>query len=188
MLFNTHSNLVGLHAFLGASKYHWINYNEEKLDRVYKASMAAQRGTELHAFAHEAIRLGIKLPGRGTKALNMYVNDAIGYRMKPEQVLYYSDNCFGTADAIAFRHNLLRVHDLKTGVTPASHNQLDVYVALFCLEYKYKPFEIEIETRIYQFDDGPSIQTGDPDKIAHIMDRIITFDKRINAIRMEAMS
>lgn len=188
MLFNTHSDLVGQHAFLGASKYHWINYSEEKLDRVYKASMAAQRGTELHAFAHEAIRLGIKMPGRGTKALNMYVNDAIGFRMKPEQVLFYSINCFGTADAIAFRNKLLRIHDLKTGVTPASHNQLDVYAALFCLEYKFKPFEIDIETRIYQFDDGPSIEEGDPDKIAHIMDRIITFDKRINAIRMEALS
>jgi hypothetical protein len=188
VLFNTHSNLVGLHAFLGASKYHWINYSEEKLDRVYKASMAAQRGTELHAFAAEAIRLGIKLPGRGTKALNMYVNDAIGYRMTPEQVLYYSDNCFGTADTISFRAKQLRIHDYKSGVTPASHNQLDVYAALFCLEYRYRPFEIEIETRIYQFDDGPSIEIGDPDKIAHIMDRIITFDKRINAIRMEAMS
>jgi hypothetical protein len=188
MLFNTHSRLEGQHAFLSASKYHWVNYTDEKLDRVYMAAMAAQRGTELHAFAHEAIRLGIKLPGRGTKALNMYVNDAIGYRMKSEQVLYYSDNCFGTADAIQFRHDLLRIHDLKTGVTPTSHHQLEVYAALFCLEYGFKPFEIAIEMRIYQFDDGPAIQMGDPDKIAHIMDRIITFDKRINAIRLEAMS
>jgi hypothetical protein len=188
MLFNSHSNLAGQHAFLSASKYHWVNYTEEKLDRVFTASMASQRGTELHALAHELIRLGVKLPGRGTKALNMYVNDAIGYRMRSEQVLYYSDNCFGTADAISFRGKLLRIHDLKTGVTPTSHHQLEVYAALFCLEYGYRPFEIETEMRIYQFDTGPAIEMGDPDKIAHIMDRIRVFDKRINAIRMEAMS
>ena len=187
MHFNTHSNLVGLHAFLGASKYHWINYNEEKLDRVFTASMAAQRGTELHALAHELIRLGVKLPGRGSKSLNMYVNDAIGFRMKPEQPLFYSDNCFGTPDAISFRGKLLRIHDLKTGVTPTSFTQLEVYAALFCLEYRYKPFEIDVEMRIYQ-NDEIRIEVADPDRIAHIMDKIITFDKRITAIRMEALS
>lgn len=188
MLFNTHSNYVGQHAFLSASSYHWINYTEEKLVSRFTTSMAAQRGTELHALAHELIRLGVKLPGRGSKALNMYVNDAIGYRMTSEQVLFYSPNCFGTADAISFRAKLLRIHDLKTGVSPTSHHQLEVYAALFCLEYGYTPFDIDIELRIYQFDDGPVIQIGDPDKIAHIMDRIITFDKMINTIRMEAMS
>lgn len=187
MLFNMHSNLAGQHAFLSASKYHWVNYSEEKLDRVFLASMAAQRGTELHAFAHECIRLGIKLPGRGQKSLNTYVNDAIGYRMRPEQILYYSDNCFGTADAISFRADLLRIHDLKTGVTPTSHHQLEVYAALFCLEYRFKPFDINVEMRIYQNDEIRT-EMADPDKIAHIMDRIITFDKRITAIRLETMS
>ena len=144
MLFNTHSNLAGQHAFLSASKYHWINYDDEKLDRVYVAALAAQKGTELHALAHELIRLGVKLPGN-KKALNRYVNDAIGYRMRSEQILWYSDNAFGTADAVSFRRNLLRIHDLKTGVTPTSHHQLEVYAALFCLEYRFKPFDIEIE-------------------------------------------
>ena len=32
MKWNDHSRISGLHAFLGASKYHWINYNEEKLE------------------------------------------------------------------------------------------------------------------------------------------------------------
>lgn len=186
MRFNEHSRLVGLHAFLGASKYHWINYDDEKLDRVYTASLAAKRGTELHAFAHEAIRLGVKLPS-SKKTLNMYVNDAIGYRMSPEQVLYYSDNCFGTPDAIGFRRNKLRIHDLKTGVTQTSEKQTEVYAALFCLEYKYRPFEIDIEMRIYQNDEC-RIYEADPDVIAHIMDKIITFDKRIEAIRSEALS
>lgn len=184
MLFNRHSNLAGQHAFLSASKYHWINYDEDKLDRAFVAAMAAQRGTDLHAFAHEAIRLGIKMP-RNTKTLHAYINDAIGYKMRTEQVLYYSDNAFGTADSIAFRKNLLRIHDLKTGVTPASPKQLEVYAALFCLEYHYKPFDIDIELRIYQ-NDEVQVYEGDPDAVVHIMSKIITFDKRINAIRNEA--
>lgn len=186
MLFNTHSNLAGQHAFLSASKHHWTNYDDEKLDRVFVAAMAAQKGTELHALAHDLIRLGVRLPGN-RKALNTYVNDAIGYRMKSEQILYYSDNCFGTADTIAFRRNLLRIHDLKTGVIPTSSRQLEVYAALFCLEYRFKPFDINIEMRIYQSDEVKVFE-GDPDVIAHIMDKIISFDKRITVIRNEAMS
>lgn len=184
MFFNTHSDLAGRHAFLSASKYHWINYEEEKLERVYVAALAAQRGTELHEFAKEAIRLGVKLP-KSSNTLNLYVNDAIGYRMRPEQILFYSPNCFGTADAISFKRNKLRIHDLKTGVTQTSEHQLEVYAAIFCLEYKYKPFDIEIELRIYQNDEA-RIYTGNPDVITHIMDRIQTFDRRINEIRMEA--
>ncbi len=184
MLFNTHSALEGQHAFLSASKYHWINYEDEKLDRVYTAALAARRGTELHDFAANAIRLGIKLRG-GNDTISSYVNDAIGFRMKPEQILYYSDNCFGTADAIVFRKNMLRIHDLKTGVTPTSHHQLEVYAALFCLEYRYTPFDFAIELRIYQNDEIREY-VADPEVIVHIMERIKTFDKRINAIRLEA--
>ena len=186
MLFNSHSNLAGRHAFLSPSTYHWINYDDQKLDARFIAAMAAQRGTELHAFAHEAIRLGIKLP-KTSKTLHLYVNDAIGYRMSPEQPLYYSDNCFGTADTISFRRNKLRIHDLKTGVSPTSEHQLEVYAALFCLEYRFKPFEIETELRIYQ-NDEVRIYDADPDSISHVIDKIITFDKRINDLRLEALS
>ena len=184
MIFNTHSLLVGRHAFLSASKYAWTNYDDEKLERVFLASLAAQRGTELHAFAHEAIRLGIRLPDT-QKTLNLYVNDAIGYRMITEQILYYSDNCFGTADSISFRRGVLRISDLKTGVTRVSERQLEVYAALFCLEYRMKPFEIEIELRIYQNDDVQMFAV-DSDLITHIMDKIIMFDQRIETIRAEA--
>src|SRR5258708_18289221 len=111
MSFSAHSDLVGKHAFLSASKYHWINYDSEELEEVFRNSQMARRGMELHALAHELIRLGIKLPGT-RKTLNMYVNDAIGYRMTPEQILYYSDNAYGTTDAIAFKKNFLRIHDL----------------------------------------------------------------------------
>lgn len=186
MNFNSHSELEGRHAFLSASKYHWINYDEEKLSRVYFTQLAAQKGTELHEFAFQAIRLGQKLQA-SKKTLNRYVNDAIGYRMTPEQVLCYSRNAFGTADAISFRKGLLRIHDLKTGVSPTSFHQLEVYTAFFCLEYRMKPAEIDIELRIYQNDDV-QVFTPEVDQITHIMDRIITFDKRIEMIREEVVA
>ena len=143
--------------------------------------MAQQRGTELHEFAATCIKLGQKLP-KSSKTLNMYVNDAIGYKMTPELVLYYSENCFGTTDAISFRNGLLRIHDLKTGVTPAHMEQLYIYAALFCLEYKMKPSDIEIETRLYQ-SDNILVDNPTPEIIVPIIDKIITFDKVIRKIK-----
>ena len=183
MEFNKHKNLEGCHAFLGASKYHWINYDASKVAASYRSYLATLKGTELHDFAARCINLGQKLP-KSKKTLNMYVNDAIGYRMTPEQVLYYSDNCFGTADSISFKDNLLRIHDLKTGITPAHMEQLEIYAALFCLEYKIKPADIDIELRIYQSDDimvfNPTVED-----IVPIMDKIITSDKIISKIKEE---
>lgn len=184
MRLNPHYNLVGKHAFLSASTNSWINYTDEKMDARFIAAMAAQRGTELHALAQNLIRLGVKLP-RTTKTLDAYVNDAIGYLMTPEQPLYYSDNAFGTADAVSFRKNVLRIHDLKTGIIHAPMTQLEIYAAFFCLEYQIKPMDIEIELRIYQNDDIQS-HVPDPVDIMHIMDKIVTFDKRINTLREEA--
>ena len=183
MNFKKHSDLEGRHAFLSASKYHWINYDEEKLSDTYLKYLATQRGTELHAFACQCIRLGVKLP-RTRKTLNMYVNDAIGYKMTPEQPLYYSENCFGTADAISFNKNLLRIHDLKTGVSPTSMHQLEIYAALFCLEYRKQPQDIDMELRIYQ---SGEVYVHEPpsDDILEIMDKIILFDKKIDEIEME---
>ena len=182
MIFNKHSNLDGQHAFLGASKYHWINYTEEKLAELYFNYLAVQRGTELHAFADQAIRLGQKLP-RSRKTLNSYVNDAIGYRMSTEQKLYFSENCFGTADAVALnKDGILRIHDLKTGKIPGHMEQLEIYAALLCLEYGIKPSDVEMELRIYQSDD---ILVSNPtaEDILPIMDKIILFDKIINRIK-----
>lgn len=182
MRFNSHSQLVGQHAFLSASKYHWINYDDDRLRESWINAQAARRGTELHEFAVRAIQLGVKLP-RSTKTLNTYVNDAIGFRMATEQVLLYSLNCYGTADAIAYNKSLLRIHDLKTGVNPGSMHQLEIYAALFCLEYAVKPGEIEIELRIYQNDEIEITNPG-VDIIAHIMDKIITFDHYIDNLKM----
>lgn len=183
MNFNKHYSLEGKHAFLGASKYHWINYDADKLVDSYTKFQATLNGTILHDFACQCITLGQKLP-KSQKTLNMYVNDAIGFKMKPEQVLYYSDNCFGTADAIIFRNNLLRIHDLKTGVTRAHMEQLEIYAALFCLEYNKKPSDIDMELRIYQNNEiivhNPTVED-----ILPIMDKIIAFDKIIDKMKIE---
>lgn len=175
MDFNVHSELEGLHAFLGASKWHWINYDEEKLYSSYVNSLALQRGTELHEFAKTCILLGQRLEDN-SKTLNSYINDAISYHLTPEQVLYYSEYCFGTADAIGFKRNFLRIHDLKTGSTPAHMEQLEIYAALFCLEYDIKVSEIDIELRIYQ-NDEILIHRPEIDEIIPIMDKIITSTK-----------
>lgn len=181
MNWNNHSNLKGEHAFLGASKYHWINYSDDKLVDYYRNYRAAERGTELHEFAAQCIKLRQKL--KGTANLANYVNDAIGFGMTPEVVLYYSEFCFGTADSIKFdeRKGFLRIHDLKTGVTPAHMEQLEVYAALFCLEYHVKPGDIQMELRIYQ-NDNIDILEPSVENIAPIMDKAITYTKLLRSL------
>lgn len=181
MIFNEHLELRGRHAFLSPSNYHWINYNDQKLEARYGAATAAQRGTDLHNLAHEAIRLGVKL-AKSNQALSTYVNDAVGFKMSCEQPLFYSDNCFGTADTISFRRNKLRIHDLKTGLVIASEQQLEIYAALFCLEYSVDPHSIEIELRIYQRDEIRVYHPW-PERIIEIMDKIILFDQQIEEFK-----
>lgn len=183
MNFNNHSTLEGCHAFLSASQYHWIRYSEDKIKSRYNSQQLTKMGTRLHEFAQECIELGQKLP-KSKKTLNSFVNDAIGYRMASEVVLFYSENCFGTADAISFdeKEKFLRIHDLKTGITPAHFEQLMIYAAMFCLEYRYRPEQLLMELRIYQ-NDEILIMEPDPQAIAEIMDTIIKFDLVINKVK-----
>jgi len=188
MDFKKHFELRDKHAFLSASNYHWINYDEDRLRERWKNFRMAQEGTRLHAFAAECIALGQRLP-KAKRTLNLYVNDAIGYRMQPEQILYYSENCFGTADAISFRKDkngksILRIHDLKTGVTPACMSQLHIYSALFCLEYGFDPSSIGIVNCLYQSDEV-LVDEPEPEEISSIMDKIIFFDKCIEEMKLE---
>lgn len=184
MRFNKHSHLEGAHAFLSPSTYHWINYDEEKLAFRWKTMQAAMRGIEDHRYAAIAIEEG-EVQDDETTTLGMYINQCIQYRMTPELVLYYSPNCFGTVDAIAYRYRRLRISDLKTGVTKTSEHQLEVYAAVFCLEYKIDPFDIkDIELRIYQ-DQKCRIYSADPGFIKGIMYKIKIFDQRINELREE---
>lgn len=183
MRWNDHSKLVGTHALLSPSKYSWVNYDEEKLDGMVYANLAARRGSELHELASRLIRLGERLPDR-QRTLNSYVNDCIGFRLTPEQTVFYSPLCYGHADAIGFRKNLLRIFDLKTGVNECKFTQLEIYAALFCLEYKIKPTDIAIELRIYQ-NDEIRIEEGDPLDITSIMDKIVFFNRRMIEINEE---
>lgn len=183
MKFNNHHQLEGLHAPFSASQSHWLRYDDEKVMEVYANKKAAQLGSRLHAWAAETISLGIKQP-KSKKTLYSYVNDAIGFKMDTEVVLFYSERFFGTADAICFRNGKLRIHDLKTGKTPVHMEQLMVYAALFCLEYRLKPGEIEIELRIYQ-NDEIIYHEPEADEIAPIMDKIIHIDKMLEKMDEE---
>lgn len=176
MQWNDHSNLEGLHATFGGSNYHWLNYDIEKMLQVFKSQEAKRIGTELHEHAANCIKYRTKLKGRTTLAL--YVNDAIGFRMQPEQVLYYSPYFFGTADAITFNEKKkeLRIHDLKTGVSKASFKQLEIYAAWFCLEYDYRPGDISFVLRLYQNDEFIE-ECPTAEDIARIMDTVVTFNK-----------
>ena len=95
--------------------------------------------------------------------------------MSTEVVLFYSKYFFGTADAISFRNNMLRIHDLKTGES-GHMEQLMVYAALFCLEYKIKPGEIDIELRLYK-NDEVIVHNPTAEDILPIMDKIIHLNK-----------
>lgn len=183
MQFNQHRNLEGLHAPFSPSQPSWLRYDDQKALEVYSNKKAAEMGTILHQWAKTTIDLGIKQP-RSKKTIYSYVNDAIGYRMNTEVVLYYSDRFFGTADAISFRNNFLRIHDLKSGKTPAKMEQLELYAALFCLEYKVKPKDIDMELRIYQNDE---ILYHNPtaEDIVPVMDQIIRLDKLLEKVDYE---
>lgn len=184
MNFKSHYNLADKHAFLSPSSHHWINYDNDKLDDRYFTARAAARGTRIHEVAAECIELGIKLE-HNNSTVSLYTNDAIDMGLSPEVVLYYSDNCFGTADAIGFDGSHLQIHDLKTGVSPVSVNQLMIYAALFCLEYNIKPFDITIELRIYQMDEVQIYDDVSSNDILRIMDKIIQMDKRIELLKSQ---
>lgn len=212
MVFDKHLELEGLHAFLSPSGYHWINYTEDKLVERYLNSQAVERGTKLHEFARKAIELNQRLSG-AHNTVAMFVNDAIGYKMEPEQPLFYSWNCFGTADAISYKRNYLRIHDLKTGSTEAHMEQLRVYAALFCLNYQARVAELRrkgigdieiarqldvgpkelhfdpekmsgIELRIYQSGEV-RVEEADAREIRRLMDIIVAFDEVLRNVKAE---
>ena len=183
MKFNEHKFIEGTHALFSPSQSSWLRYDDEKLLEVYQNKKAAEIGTRLHQWAKDTIDLGLKQP-RSKKTIYSYVNDAIGFKMDTEVVLYYSERFYGTADAICFRNNTLRIDDLKTGKRPVHMEQLEIYAALFCLEYKIKPGDIDIELRIYQ---NNEILYHNPtaEDIVPIMDKIIHMNKILEKLDEE---
>ena len=177
MNWNSHYNIKakGMHSFLSASKFHWINYDADKLMMSWENAEAAALGTRIHAVAAELIELGIKQK-KEKKTFNLGTADAISFRKDPKTGRYF-----------------LRIHDLKTGTVPAHMEQLMIYAGYFCLEYGYKPRDIDIELRIYQndqvlihnaFDEFKEGITG-YDMIEAIIKKIIAFDKLINEMKAE---
>lgn len=207
MNFNKHLELRGTHAMLSPSQPFWLDYSEDQLYQKFRSSYAQLSGTLLHELAETLISENIKLKksdksivlvhliqgGIPRAAIDIeriyynfmtYVNDAIGFKLTPEQILYYSDECYGTADAISFRKNFLRIHDYKSGTTPAKMEQLLTYAALFCLEYKVKPHTLDgIELRIYQ-NDEIVYHNPEADEIVPIMDKIVTSAKFTQELRI----
>ena len=187
MPLNKHFDLIGKHAFLSPSKYYWLNYDRETLFQSYDNAMADARGTKLHAMAKDLIDEHIKLRGNST-TLAAYVNDAIGYGMTPEQPLYFSENCFGTADSILYKPGVLRIHDLKTGATPAHMEQLEIYAALFLLEYErvfgVNPSNTKVELAIYQNDDVAEASPS-KERIEEIMYKIREKDRWLEEMKGE---
>ena len=181
MDFNSHSDIRDKHAFLSPSSPHWLNYDEQKVEARYYSFSASVRGTKLHKFAQDAIELGIHIDPRHG-ALAAYVEDAIAYRMTCEVPLFYSNNAFGHADTLSFWDFFLRIHDYKSGVTPVKPTQLEVYAAYFCLEYGHSPYDIQIETRIYQGDEA-TIFEPPPERIQSIMETVVKHDKQIQDLR-----
>lgn len=205
MIWNKHKNLEGCHAILGASKSGWLDKNDEELIESVTNSYASVIGTLLHKYAADRIfyreRMrktdlnGVKFDllrnGIPEFAIDLssifptlmsYVNDAIGYQLDPEVVLYYSDRCFGTADAIQVDGDILRIHDLKTGVSQAKMRQLLVYASLFYLEYGIKPETMKTELRIYQMDE---ILAYEPEtsEIREVMKKIVDKDRVIQKLK-----
>ena len=180
MIFTKFSSLDGKHAPFSPSQPSWLNYSDEKAIEVYKNKKASERGTILHAWAKETIDLGIRQQ-KSKKTLYNYVNDAIHLKMDTEVKLVYSERFYGTADAISFNNNMLRIHDLKTGTTPAHMEQLMIYAALFCMQYKYDPADIKIELRLYQ-NDEVLVEKPEPEVISDIMNTIAHLDKLLKDI------
>ena len=204
MIWKNHSNLTGRHAKLSPSQsVRWAtkDLNNDDVFKMINSGYSQEIGTLLHEYAEQCIRFSLKMTKYSKRDvlkhllinriprnvaneyvercfdnLLLYVNDAIGFRMDPEVILWYSDYIFGTADAIMFRDNKLQIHDLKTGLKPAHMEQLLTYAALFCLEYKIKPVDIDIELRIYQLEEV-IVHKPETDEIVPIIDKIVTYNK-----------
>ena len=173
---------------------------EDKADQFIRSYYAQTIGTLIHAEAKTLIDKKLKLnkstasfdirrtllnagipeglidPSRYIDTLVPYVNDAIGFNMIAEKKLIpFMDNPsweWGTCDAISYSENLheLRIHDLKTGVMPASMDQLLLYSAFFFLNYDIDPNDTYVELRIYQSGEVTGFKPT-PNDILPVIDR-----------------
>ena len=196
-----YSNLKGSHALISpSSSFRWLDYDEDHIVDAIYSTFATKRGTALHELACKMIKYNIKMNKSDRHMVQMslmeanippsvmdipsamdvlvpYVNDCIGFRMDPEVVLYFSDYCYGTTDAISYDEGMLRIHDLKTGTTPPHIEQLMSYAALFSLNYNESPKKFQTELRIYKKDEI-LVHNPSSDEIQAYIDKI----KKVNEI------
>lgn len=187
-VFNNHRNLEGTHAYLSASKHSWLNYDDDHFEEAFYNQLMRQRGTQLHEFAAQANRLGIRMP-RNHKTLNEFINDGIGYNMQSEVTLFYSPLAYGTADLIGFdeKKRLLRIFDLKTGSRDVlEFGQLHIYAAYFCLEYGKDPLKLQYDLRFYQNDEVRMEDPTDPEEIKDICEKVKHFDQQAMKLQLQA--
>ncbi len=203
IMWNDHHNLEGKHALMGGSNYHWLNWTDDNFEQRFYSQYATDMGTALHQLASDCIKSGTKLNKSDRHLINItlykagipysafdtesillnlmnFVNDSIGFRMSSEVLLYYSNYCFGTTDAIYFsdRERILRISDYKSGTIPAHMEQLMIYAALFCLEYHKHPKDFKIILRIYQNQQIVEDEAN-PNDIENIMNLIVIRNKQI---------
>lgn len=213
MIWNDHSNLKGKHSILSPSQNSWLRYsgddNYASLIRRCMSEYSAQAGTIIHDYAQQRIKNKLAMTDGEQNAIMLellrngipnyaidiyqfyqtlveYVNDTISYSMEPEVTLYYSDNAFGTCDAIRYHRRSLRIHDLKTGLKPAGFDQLIVYAAYFFLEYgkkmRLKPENVDVELRLYQSSEI-SIYHPTIEDIYGAIDKIVELDPIIDVFK-----
>ena len=213
MIWNDHSDLKGKHSILSPSQNSWLRYsdvdNYSSLMRRCVAEYSATAGTIIHDYAQQRIFNKLPMSGEEQNAVMLellrngiplyaidisqfyqtlveYVNDTIDYGMDPEVTLYYSNNAFGTCDAIRYYRRNLRIHDLKTGIKPAGFDQLIVYAAYFFLEYgkkmKLKPENVDTELRLYQSSEISICHPAIEDIYAAI-DKIVELDPVIDIFK-----
>ncbi len=201
MYWNKHPEFEGKHAFLSASQYHWMAWSDEILKQRYKNSFANDVGTIIHELASKCIKRGIKLSDDDVTLIIMtlkdnyipdnvydinriignlknFVNDSIDNRMSSEVLLFYTENAFGTSDAISFDGKKLKIFDLKTGAIQAHFEQLLLYAAYFCLEYNQDPHNFDIDLRIYQNNEIAKFEpTGD--EVQYYIDTVIEKEMKL---------
>lgn len=216
MIWQNFSRLKGAHSTLSPSSSYWIYDEDAEFEKRFCNSYSQTIGTLLHDAAAKRISKGnligyrmskknksdilIDLLDKGVprKVIDYipfddmydnvcrYVNDSIGAHMDPEVCLYYSDNCFGHADAINFdeKKGRLLIFDLKTGVSQVKMEQLMIYASLFFLNYReYKVVDTDMELRIYQTNQDILVEKPMADDILHMMDRIKKLDAVINDMK-----
>lgn len=171
------------HAIMSPSQNAWLNYDEAKLYKLFHQKNIKALGSRLHEFVKEAISLKRRLAGNDS--ISCFTNDCIKHNMVPEYFIFYSENAFGTADAIYYSktEGVLKIFDLKTGMNKASFKQLELYACYFLLSMDIKPI-IKIILRIYQFNEIFEFQPKQKD-LEDLMNRIVWIDNLLNSFKLE---